>query len=97
MFCKKGARRNFAKFTGKHAEACKFIKKETLAQVFSCEFCEISKNIFTYRTSPMAASDNCNVKKKLSVYIIKQILFKLRNNNNKIRLLQNEGIFEQEN
>ena len=24
----------------------KFIKKETLAQVFSCEFCEISKNTF---------------------------------------------------
>ena len=24
----------------------KFIKKETLAQVFSYEFCEISKNIF---------------------------------------------------
>ena len=23
-----------------------FIKKETLAQMFSCEFCEISKNIF---------------------------------------------------
>ena len=23
-----------------------FIKKETLAQVFSCEFCEISKNTF---------------------------------------------------
>ena len=23
-----------------------FIKKETLAQVFSCQFCEISKNIF---------------------------------------------------
>ena len=23
-----------------------FIKKETLAQVFSCEFCDISKNIF---------------------------------------------------
>ena len=22
---------------------CNFIKKETLAQVFSCEFCEISK------------------------------------------------------
>ena len=28
------------------AEACNFIKKETLAQVFSCEFCKISKNIF---------------------------------------------------
>ena len=28
------------------AEACNFIKKETLAQVFSCELCEISKNTF---------------------------------------------------
>ena len=28
------------------AEACNFIKKETLAQVFSCEFFEISKNTF---------------------------------------------------
>ena len=27
-------------------QACNFIKKETLAQVVSCEFCEISKNIF---------------------------------------------------
>ena len=26
--------------------ACNFIKKETLAQVFSCEFCEISKKTF---------------------------------------------------
>ena len=26
--------------------ACNFIKKETLAQVFSCEFCVISKNTF---------------------------------------------------
>ena len=25
-------------------EACNFIKKESLAQVFSCEFCEISKS-----------------------------------------------------
>ena len=30
------------------AEACNFLKKETLAQVFSCEFCEIFKNtLFT--------------------------------------------------
>ena len=28
------------------AKACNFIKIETLAQVFSCEFCEISKKIF---------------------------------------------------
>ena len=27
-------------------ETCNFIKEETLAQVFSCEFCEISKNNF---------------------------------------------------
>ena len=27
-------------------QACNFIKKETLAQVFSCEFCEIFKNTF---------------------------------------------------
>ena len=27
-------------------QACNFIKKEALAQVFSCEFCEISKNTF---------------------------------------------------
>ena len=34
------------------------LKKETLAQVFSYEFCQISKNIFCYRTLPVAASPN---------------------------------------
>ena len=38
------------------AEACNFIKKETLGQVFSCEFYEISKNTLSYRTLPVAAS-----------------------------------------
>ena len=37
--------------------ACNFIKKETLAQVFSCEFCEISKNTFFYKTPLVAASN----------------------------------------
>ena len=32
-------------------------KKETLAQVSSCEFCESSKNVFSYKTPPVAASD----------------------------------------
>ena len=32
-----------------------FIKKETLAQVFSCELCEIYTNTFSYRTPPAAA------------------------------------------
>ena len=31
------------------------LKKKTLAQLFSCEFCEISKNTFSYRTPPVAA------------------------------------------
>ena len=52
---KKDVLRNFTKLTGKQLfqslffsvpEACNFIKKETLAEVFSCEFCEISKNTF---------------------------------------------------
>ena len=57
VFCKEGVLKNFAKLTGKHLRqslffnkvaggACHFIKKETLAQVFSCEFCEIFKNTF---------------------------------------------------
>ena len=33
-----------------------FIKKETLAQVFSCEFCKISKKTSFYKTPPVAAS-----------------------------------------
>ena len=37
-------------------QACNYIKKETLAQMFTCEFCEISKNAFSYKTPPVAAS-----------------------------------------
>ena len=39
------------------ADVCNFIKKETLAQVLSCEFCENFKNTFLYRTPAVAASD----------------------------------------
>ena len=35
---------------------CNFIKKETLVQVFFCEFREISKNTFFNRTPLVAAS-----------------------------------------
>ena len=60
---RKGVLRNFAKYTGKRLcpglffnkdAACNFIKKETLAQVFSYEFCEISKNNFF--TGPLCAT-----------------------------------------
>ena len=33
------------------------LKKKTLAQVFSCKFCEISKNTFSYGTPLVAASE----------------------------------------
>ena len=51
------------KFTGKHLCQSLFfdkaaVKEESLAQVFSCEFCEISKDTFFYRTPPVAASGN---------------------------------------
>ena len=37
-------------------KAFNFIKKEALTKVFSCEYCEISKNIFFYGAPPVAAS-----------------------------------------
>ena len=57
----KSALGNFTTFTGKHLcqslfFGLQFIKKETLAQVFSCECCEIFKNTFLYRTKQVARS-----------------------------------------
>ena len=58
---KKGVLKNFARFTGKHLcqslflnkifEDYNFVKKETLAQVFSCKFYEIFKITFLHNTS----------------------------------------------
>ena len=67
---KKGILRNFAKCTGKHLCQSLFFNKvvgcrpasllkKTLAQVFSSEFWEISKNTFCFRTPLMVASDCC--------------------------------------
>ena len=44
-----------------------FIKKETLAQVLSCEFYEISKNNFSYRTPSAAASVDRSLKRICSL------------------------------
>ena len=38
------------------ARPATLFKKEVLAQVFSCEFCDISKNTFLYRTPLVGAS-----------------------------------------
>ena len=58
VFCNKDVLGNFAKFTGKHLCQSLFLnkvaglglqlylKKETLTQVLSCEFCKICKNTF---------------------------------------------------
>ena len=65
---KRGALKDFAKFTGKHLYQSLFFnkvaglmpatlfKKETLAQVLFCEFCETSKNTFFHRRLLVAAS-----------------------------------------
>ena len=40
-------------------ETCNFIKKETLAEVFSCEFCEISNNTFFKEHLRATTSESC--------------------------------------
>ena len=44
----KGVLKKLAKLTGTHSfqRACNLIKNETLEQVFSCELCEIFKNVY---------------------------------------------------
>ena len=68
---KKVVLRNLTKFTGKHLcqslsfncrPQANFIKKETLAQVFSCEFCKISKN--TFFTDHLRTTASVRFKKK---------------------------------
>ena len=62
MFCEKGVLRNFTKFSGKYLyQSLIFnikLQARGLAQVFFSEFCEISKNTLSYKTSQMAASES---------------------------------------
>ena len=57
MFRKKDVPRTFAKFTGKQLCQSLFFNKVADLSLFSSEFCEISKNSFSYRTPPVAASE----------------------------------------
>ena len=71
---KKDVLKNFTKFTGKHRCESLFFNKvaglspitllKKVAQVFSCEFCKILKNIYLYRTPP----DDCFWKCKFWEY-----------------------------
>ena len=38
------------------------LRKETLAEVFFCQFCKISKKTFSYRTPLVTASENAKEK-----------------------------------
>ena len=65
------------KFTGKHLRqslffnnACNFIEKEILPQVFSCEFCQISKYNFLVEHLSVTASPVCET------MILRPIFFK---------------------
>ena len=78
VFCNKGVLKIFTKFTRKRLcqsffcqqpEACNFIEREALAQVFSCEFCEILENTYFCRTPLVAASDTISV--KISIWMTK--------------------------
>ena len=53
MFFKIGILKNFTTFNGKLQQDREF---NTPTQVFSCEYCQIFKNSFFYRTPPVAAS-----------------------------------------
>ena len=75
VFCKKGVLTNFTKFTGKHLCQSLFFNKvsdlrpaalfkKSMAQVFSCEFCEISKNTFLTEHLWTAASEEKRKKEK---------------------------------
>ena len=77
VFCRKEVfskfLRSFAKFTGEHLYQILFfnkvaglrsvtlLKKETLALVFSCKFCEISEETYFYITTSVAVSGRTSV------------------------------------
>ena len=68
---KKRVLRNFAKFTGKHLCQSLFFNKVagTVAQVFSCKFCEISKNkFFTEHLRTTTSATNGTVSHVAFVY-----------------------------
>ena len=55
------------------SQAYNFFKKETLAQVFSCEFCEISKNTFSNRTPPWLVLSNGSSEMFFKIDVLKNL------------------------
>ena len=56
---------DYADYLVNYAEVCHFFKKEILAQMFSCEFCEIFKN--TIFTEHLWVTASANVYKYLKI------------------------------
>ena len=80
VFCKKGIFNFFLQnsqentcarvsFLTKLPGLLTFILKETLAQLFSCEFCKIFENIFSYR-NPLVAVSACFITLFFKKFII---------------------------
>ena len=57
------------------AAICRCSTKETPAQVFSCEYCEMFKNSFFYRTPAMGAFVNYNIKASFMAKVFQQAKF----------------------
>ena len=82
----KGVLKNFAKFTGKRlcqslfliklqASVYNFFKKETLAQIFSCEFCETFKSIIFTEHLRATASETSIMKFFVKIFNDYQLIY----------------------
>ena len=81
VFCNKICSLKFCKIHRKTPEACSFIKKEALTQVFFYEFCKISKNTFSTEHLWVATSAMRILQqwKFLQIYLYKKS-FKIKTN-----------------
>ena len=85
---RKGVLRNFAELTGKHLCQSLFfnkvaplgpatlLKKDTLAQVLCCEFCEISRNTFSAEHLQTTPSEGSKFMNKFCLTTFSFIYFK---------------------
>ena len=51
-------------------QASNFIKKGSLSESFSYKFCAMLKNIFFYRTSPVATSESSVIEPQLPLKLV---------------------------
>ena len=90
VFCKKNVFFKCCRIHRKTPEACNFIKKETLAQVFSCKFCNIFKNTFFTEQLRTTASEDIEKFLHFIFYICTflQVFMKCFDRFNRINLIK---------